>query len=214
MMKRYTNNNVRAIVCLNSHVRRIFMVTDIKNSPTKIEDALQRIQQLLLKETVGKASTMLVAAGIFEMLSGVGAVAISSLAGAVFVVLTGAALMASGAFEFISAFARNNLTRFIWGIISMAAGLLVAAQPSIGLNILAAIVSIYLLATGIARMFGTEKKFWTRVGGAIGIILGTIILLRLSTVSAPLIGWLVGINIFINGMITVAAGNELKNAIR
>lgn len=186
------------------------MVTTVREPSTTVEQELKRINQSQIAKAVGTSGSVLIAAGIIEILFGLAALAASSLTGAIFALLMGTVILVSGVIELISSIARNSLGRFILGLISIIAGALVIAQPLYGLTFLGALIGIYLLATGIARLFGYGRKGWTRVGGVIGIILGIIVLAQLPAISAALIGVLVGINILIDGILTTSTGMELR----
>jgi uncharacterized membrane protein HdeD (DUF308 family) len=189
------------------------MVTTVREPSTTVEQELKRINQAQLQQAVGSSGAVMQAAGILEIIFGIVALAASSLTGAFFAMLLGAAMIVSGVVELVGSVARNNLGRFVLGLIGIVAGALVMAHPLYGLAFLSALIGIYLLGVGIARLFGAGNKGWTRVGGIVGIIFGIYVLAQLSTISAALIGVLVGISILIDGIITTNAGMKLRSMV-
>jgi len=184
------------------------------NRQVNVEEEINRANEMQRQAaTLKRVSSMLLAVGIIEMLFGLTAVGISSVVGPVFVALVGAAVLVTGVIEFASAFIRNNPARYIWGGIGMAAGILLIAEPTIGLVAMGVIAGIYLFVNGVVKLFGTMGKPWIITGGVAGIIMGIIILLSLGVVSAPLIGILVGINLIIDGIVTTNMSNELSQTV-
>jgi uncharacterized membrane protein HdeD (DUF308 family) len=96
----------------------------------------------------------------------------------------------------------------------LIAGIIVIAHPVFGLNFLTLALGVYLVAVGIARLFDKEKRTWARVAGAIGIVLGIIVLIYYATLSAWLIGLIVGINIVLGGIISTGVGRDIKKALQ
>jgi len=167
-----------------------------------------------LVESSENASDLMVAMGITEIVLGLLAMFLASLTGAFFIVLLGAAILVSGILGIITSIAKNNLSRFVVGLVSMGAGVLVIASPQAGLSFLAALIAIYLIVTGLSRLFGKERALLTRLGGILGMVLGIVVLVQLSTISAPLIGLLVGVNILIEGILTIVSGRDLSAVAR
>ncbi len=193
----------------------LIMITNTQDKvqdKINVDEALQKISRSRLVEATRNAGDTMTAIGIAEIAFGVLAMIVAAFTGIIFTVLLGAAIVVSGTLGIIMSIARNNLARFYIGLIAAAAGVLVIAQPIYGLNFLAILIGLYLLATGITRLFGKEKPLWTRTGGVVGILMSIVVFVNLSTISAPLIGLIVGINIIMDGIVTVRTGTDLRKA--
>jgi uncharacterized membrane protein HdeD (DUF308 family) len=187
------------------------MVTTVREpGTTTVDEELKRINQSQMQRAAGAAGAVVYAAGIIEIIFGVVALGAASLTGAFFAFVLGAAILVSGIVELIGAVARSNMGRFMLGFIGIVAGALTMAHPLYGLAFLSALLGIYLLGIGIARLFGAGRRGWSRFGGAIGIVFGLYVLAQMSTVGAALIGMLIGISILIDGIITMNAGMVLR----
>lgn len=189
------------------------MVT-LKEPANVVDEELRKINQSRLGRPLGTVGGVLIAAGIIEILFGMAAISAAAFAGVVFALLLGAAILVSGILELIGAVARNNMAGLLLGLIGIAAGILAIANPLFGLAFLTVIIGAYLLGTGLARLFGSGRTGWTRIGGAAGILLGIVVFSSISTISAGLIGLIVGLNIIIDGVLTTDAGMNLRRSIR
>ena len=146
----------------------------------------------------------LLALGIIEIVIGILAIIFSSIAGYLVILFLGAAIIVSGLLELFGSISQNNIGRTALGIIGILAGIILLLNPILGVNFISILIGIYLIAVGIARLFGTQRPLWARIGGAIGIILGIIILATFPNFIAALVGIFIGVSIIIDGVITTA----------
>jgi uncharacterized membrane protein HdeD (DUF308 family) len=177
------------------------------------EEKIQKTDNTQTLETARVSGNMMITAGVIEIIFGILAMFLAALTGVVFTLLLGSVMVVGGIIEVIMSISRNNLARFAVGLISLIAGVFVIAHPLFGLNFLTMLVGIYLAGTGIARLFGKDRPMWTRIAGAFGIILSLIVFASLSTISAVLIGLLVGLNILLDGIITMRVGTDIKQSV-
>jgi len=154
-------------------------------------------------QNTGNRNFLLNTIGTAEIILGILAMFLSRLTGAFFVVLLGVIMAGSGTLGIITSVSLNRLHLFLGSVITLIAGILVIARPDYGLNFLAALIALYLIGTGAVRLFSTTVTNWTKIGGIIAFALGLYVLVRLSAVSATLIGVIVGINIIISGIFTL-----------
>ena len=96
------------------------------------------------------------------------------------------------------------------GAISLVLGLIVAFHPSGSLNVIAVLLGVLLIVSGIfqlVRALGTEagSKIWPAIAGVL-FILGGIVLIRHLNLSLALIGLFIGFTWVIQGIAALLAG--------
>ncbi|HVT68933.1 MAG TPA: HdeD family acid-resistance protein [Trebonia sp.] len=101
-------------------------------------------------------------------------------------------------------------TSMIVGAISLVLGLIVAFHPSGSLNVIAVLLGVLLIISGIfqlVRALGTEagSKIWPAIAGVL-FILGGIVLIRHLHLSLALIGLFIGFTWVIQGIAALLAG--------
>ena len=101
-------------------------------------------------------------------------------------------------------------TTLIVGIVTLILGLIVAFHPSGSLNVIAVLLGVLLLVSGIfnlIRMFssGESHRIWLGISGLLLIVLG-VILIRHLHLTVALIGLLIGIGWIVQGLSALAAG--------
>ncbi|MHB9155695.1 MAG: HdeD family acid-resistance protein [Endomicrobiales bacterium] len=189
------------------------MVTKQAGEPAVVvEEELKRAGERRLSAGARNASLTLMTLGIIEIVFGALALLTPVFAGAFFVLLLGGAVLVSGVVNIVAAVVQGYPGRFAQGAVAAAAGLLAVAHPLFGLSFLTALVGIYLLGTGITRFLEPQRNALAVVNGIVGVVFGIIVLAALQTVSAFLIGLLVGINVIVNGIHTASTGAALGGA--
>ena len=101
-------------------------------------------------------------------------------------------------------------TTLIVGIVTLILGLIVAFHPSGSLNVIAVLLGVLLLVSGIfnlIRMFSSAEshRIWLGISGLLLIVLG-VILIRHLHLTVALIGLLIGIGWIVQGLSALAVG--------
>jgi uncharacterized membrane protein HdeD (DUF308 family) len=108
------------------------------------------------------------------------------------------------------AVARAWQVTLVIGLVTLALGIVVASNPSASLNIIAVLLGITLLITGIfhlVRAFTGDEghRVWPGIAGLLLIVIG-VVLIRHLHVTVALIGLLVGISWIAEGVSALAVG--------
>jgi uncharacterized membrane protein HdeD (DUF308 family) len=108
------------------------------------------------------------------------------------------------------AVARAWQVTLVIGLVTLALGIVVASNPSASLNLIAVLLGITLLITGIfhlVRAFTGDEghRVWPGIAGLLLIVIG-VVLIRHLHVTVALIGLLVGISWIAEGVSALAVG--------
>lgn len=117
-----------------------------------------------------------------------------------------------GAHAFTARGWRGSLWQLTLGAVSVIAGLILLANPILGLASLTLLVIAYLLVDGVAelvvsyRMAGQAGRGWVAVSGAISLVLAAALWAGFPADAAWAVGLLVGVSLFVTGtsMVLVA----------
>jgi len=106
--------------------------------------------------------------------------------------------------------ARAWQVTLVIGLVTLALGIVVASNPSGSLNVIAVLLGITLLITGIfhlVRAFTGDEghRVWPGIAGLLLIVVG-VVLIRHLNVTVALIGLLVGISWIAEGVSALAIG--------
>jgi uncharacterized membrane protein HdeD (DUF308 family) len=96
------------------------------------------------------------------------------------------------------------------GVITLILGLIVAFHPSGSLNVIAVLIGVLMLVSGLfhlIRMFrsGESHRIWLGISGLLFVALG-VVLIRHLHVTVAIIGLIVGITWIIQGVSALAIG--------
>jgi len=99
-------------------------------------------------------------------------------------------------------------TLVIVGVVTLILGLIVAFHPSGSLNVIAVLIGLLVIISGIfhlVRMFGSAEshRVWMGISGLLLIVLG-VILIRHLHLTVALIGLIIGISWIIQGVSALA----------
>lgn len=100
---------------------------------------------------------------------------------------------------------------FVIGAVSVILGLIVAFHPSTSLNVIAIMLGILLVLSGIFHIAGTvardeeHGRLWRGIAGVL-LILGGVALIRHLDLSVALIGLVIGATWIVQGVASLAAG--------
>jgi len=103
-------------------------------------------------------------------------------------------------------------TTMVVGFVTLILGLIVAFHPSGSLNVIAVLIGLLLLISGIfhfVKMFksGQSHRVWTGVAGLLLIVLG-VILIRHLDLTVAIIGLIIGISWIIQGLSALAVASS------
>ena len=106
--------------------------------------------------------------------------------------------------------ARSWQISLFMGIVTLILGIIVAAHPTGSLNVIAVLLGILLIISGIfhlIRVFDTSEphRVWLGIAGLLFIVAG-VILIRHLHLTRALIGLFIGITWIIQGVVALIAG--------
>ena len=101
-------------------------------------------------------------------------------------------------------------TTLFLGVTTLVLGLIVAFYPSATLNVIAVLIGIVLIVSGIfhlIRVFGSNEphRVWLGISGLLLIVIG-VVLIRHLHLTVGIIGLIVGISWIVQGISALAAG--------
>src|SRR6266571_4968802 len=101
-------------------------------------------------------------------------------------------------------------TTLVLGVTTLILGLIVAFYPSATLNVIAVLIGILLIVSGIfhlIRVFGSNEphRVWLGISGLLLIVIG-VVLIRHLHLTVGIIGLIVGISWIVQGISALAAG--------
>jgi uncharacterized membrane protein HdeD (DUF308 family) len=101
-------------------------------------------------------------------------------------------------------------TTLLIGLVTLLLGLIVAFHPSASLNVIAVLLGVLMIVTGLfhlVRMFSSAEshRVWLGVSGLLFVVLG-VILIRHPDFTVTVIGLTVGIGWIIQGLSALALG--------
>jgi uncharacterized membrane protein HdeD (DUF308 family) len=106
--------------------------------------------------------------------------------------------------------ARAWQAMLVFGIITLVLGLIVALHPSGSLNVIAVLIGILLIVSGIfhlVRVFGPGEshRIWMGISGLLLVVIG-VVLIRHLHLTVALMGLVIGITWIVQGLSALAAG--------
>lgn len=145
---------------------------------------------------------VMIAAGIFALSDVVFATLIS-------VKLIGLTAIAAGGFEIIHAFWTKGWGGFLWqlvlGVLYLAFGFVLIAQPASGALVLTYFLGLVLFASGIVRCalsfaHWRQNGWMMLVSGIFGVLAGMMILFGFPSISFWILGFLLAIDLISHGL--------------
>ena len=175
-------------------------------------------------EEAKKHAGWLVVLGVVTVIAGFLAMASPLLAGLSVTVLIGIAMVIAGVARTIGAFQAGSFGQgalaFVGGILTFAAGVILAAKPGIGLATLTLVLGGYLLVDGIsgavlAFHVRPEKGWgWMLFSAVMGVVLGILLLKEWPLSGVWAIGTLVGINLVFAGFTFISVGSTARSVAK
>ena len=101
-------------------------------------------------------------------------------------------------------------TTLVLGVTTLILGLIVTLYPSASLNVIAVLIGVLLIISGIfhlIRVFGNNEshRVWLAISGLLLIVIG-VVLIRHLHLTVAIIGLIVGISWIVQGVSALAAG--------
>jgi uncharacterized membrane protein HdeD (DUF308 family) len=163
-----------------------------------------------------KNAGWLVALGVVTVVAGVLAIGSPLASGLTVAFIVGIAMTIGGVARTVGAFSAGSFGQgalaFIGGILTLGAGLIVAARPGIGLATLTLLLGGSLLVDGIAgailafRVRPEQGWGWMLFSAAMGVVLGFLLLKEWPLSGLWAIGTLVGTNLVFAGLSIISVG--------
>ena len=171
-----------------------------------------------------KASNIVTLWGVLTMILGVFAMGSPLITGLALAILIGISLVTAGLIQSAYAFQAGSLgkgvLRFLFGGVTVMAGLAIMGQPGMALATLTLLLSIYFVVDGITTLIAAsavksgQGKGWIVFNGIVTLILGVMIWRGWPVSGAWAIGILVGIRLIFSGMTMMALGSVGREVSR
>jgi uncharacterized membrane protein HdeD (DUF308 family) len=163
---------------------------------------------------------LMMALGVFAM----GSTRVTMVVGVVSIVTLGVLMAASGIVEIVYGL-RAGREKGVWpllllaGLLSLAVGILFLLRPAAGLGALTFLLAGYFIASGLLRaVTSVVDRYhhwgWDFATGVISLLLGGIVIAQWPLSAMWLLGLLVGIEVFVRGLMLVAMGMEMRGYVR
>jgi uncharacterized membrane protein HdeD (DUF308 family) len=172
-------------------------------------------------QVVKTASTAVTVWGVLTILLGIFAMAAPLVTGLALAVLIGISLVVAGLVQTIYALQAGSLgrgiVRFIFGGVTVLAGLAIIGQPGIALATLTLFLAVYFVIDGLTTLFastavaGGQGKGLLIFNGVVTLALGIMIWRGWPISGVWAIGILVGIRLLFSGMTMMALGAVGRN---
>ena len=162
--------------------------------------------------------------GVILIILGILSMLAPGLTGISVAVFVGFLVLFGGAVRIFWAFRAGSLGRgvftFIIGAFTLIAGLMLVTDPLLASGFLTVMLAAYLIVDGVAEISAGNQRRpepgsgWLIFGGATSILLGVMIWAQYPLSGAFAIGILLGIKLFMVGLIMVTGGSALKESGR
>jgi uncharacterized membrane protein HdeD (DUF308 family) len=162
-----------------------------------------------MRETVKRYSLWYLLQGILMVVAGVLALVYPLIASVAIVLLLGWILIFSGILQGIGLIGARQVPHFwlqlISVVLSIVVGLLLLRQPEAGLVVFSALLIVYFMVEGMAKVIFalTIKPFpnwgWVLASGLVAILLAVYLWANISTISEWVLGFLLGIQLLCEG---------------
>jgi uncharacterized membrane protein HdeD (DUF308 family) len=162
--------------------------------------------------------------GVVTVIAGVLAMGSPLASGLAVAFIVGVAMTIGGVARTISAFSAGSFGQgalaFVGGILTLGAGLIVAARPGIGLATLTLLLGGSLVVDGISgvilafRVRPEAGWGWMFFSAALGVTLGILLLREWPLSGLWAIGTLVGINLLFSGLSIISVGAAARSVAK
>ena len=168
-----------------------------------------------------KKGSMVTVTGVLTMLLGVLAMSMPFLAGGAVTMMIAVTLIIAGAARIVFAFGAESWGKgtlaFLFGALTVAAGVWVMTRPLLAMLSLTTLLMVYFLIDGVLEIFAALKikphKAWTWMlfSGVITLILGVMLMMSMPAAALWLIGVLVGVRLLFAGMSMTVFGSTVRS---
>ncbi len=175
-------------------------------------------------KSIKRASRAGMAFGVLVMLAGVFTIAMPHVGGVAATVVVAGALIVAGLLETVFAFGAPSFGRgvlaFLFGAISVVAGVVIFANPTFGLTTLTIAVIAYFIVDGLYhlvaffRLTEVRGRGWFLFGGLISLALAIMLSVDFPSSAEWAIGLLVGIRLLMTGWMMIVMGGVTHRAAR
>ena len=177
-----------------------------------------------LTRAAKRGGTALSIFGVILIILGMLSMLAPGLTGLSVAVFVGFLVLFGGAFRIVWAFRAGSLGRgmltFVIGALTLIAGLMLITDPLLASGFLTVMLAAYLIVDGVAEIAAGNQRRpepgsgWLIFGGVVSILLGIMIWRQYPLSGAFAIGILLGIKLFMVGLIMVTVGGALKQSAR
>ena len=171
-----------------------------------------------------KNAGWLVVLGVVTVAAGVLAVGSPLATGLAVTVIVGIAMIIGGIARTIGVFSAGSFGQgalaFIGGILTLAAGVILAARPGMGLASLTLILGACLIVDGLSgvvlavQVRPQQGWGWMCFSAAMGVLLGFVLLAEWPLSGVWAIGTLVGINLIFAGFSLISVGSTARHVAK
>ena len=173
-----------------------------------------------LKEAAKAGGKSMTFFGVIAIILGILAMMMPGLTGVSVVYLLGVIVLVAGIMRMIWAFQAGGLGKgllmFAIGLLTLLVGLALLAHPLFASGILTIMLAFYFILDGISEMAaGFQRRpgdgwGWMLFGGIVSILLGMMIWGQFPLSGVWAIGILLGIKLFLIGLIMVRTGSAIR----
>ena len=162
---------------------------------------------------------LFVVRGVIAIIFGIVALVWPSITVLALVTLFGAYVIVDGFFSVVHALRGEGRVRWallVWGLISVAAGIVVLIWPAITAMVLVYVIAIWAIVTGVVEIaaavaFRKEitNEWALALGGVLSVAVGAFMLVAPGSGAVALV-WLIGAYAIALGIVLIGAGLQLR----
>ncbi len=171
-----------------------------------------------------KYAGWLVVLGVVTVVAGFAAMAAPLMSGLGITFFIGIAMVIAGVARTLGAFRAGSFGQgtlaFIGGILTFVSGVILVGRPGIGLVMLTMLMGAYLLVDGVSNVLLAfhvrPEKGWGPMlfSGAMGVILGFLLLRDWPLSGLWAVGTLVGVNLLFTGFSFISVGSAARSVAK
>lgn len=172
-------------------------------------------------EDVKEGGTSMSVLGVITIILGFLAMLAPGLTGISIAIFVGIAVLIGGVVRMIWAFKAGSLGKgvltFVIGALTLICGIVLVSDPVLASGFLTVMLAFYFFFDGIAEIAAgfqqrpAEGSGWLIFGGIMSLILGIMIWRQYPLSGAYAIGILLGIKLFMVGLIMVTGGSGMRS---
>jgi uncharacterized membrane protein HdeD (DUF308 family) len=157
-----------------------------------------------------------VAFGVLVLIMGIVAIGLPLVGGLAVTTVVAAVMFIAGIFQTIFAFGASSFGRgvlaFLFGAITAIAGIVIFANPVLGLTTLTIAVIVYFLIDGayhliaFFKLAGMQGRGWFLFGGMVSLALAALLWAEFPSSAEWAVGLLVGIRLLMTGWTMIVLG--------